>query len=95
MQVGFMIHPGHSRKTQGMCQGNCTAPAAWTGTSIPMIAAQWRKDHGAHFIVLISNQHGHLISGLFVDDTDFFHLEMWVEENAHQAHSKLQDGIIN
>ena len=37
-------------KTQGMCQGNTAAPAAWTVTSIPMIAAHKRKEHGAHFM---------------------------------------------
>ncbi len=31
---------GDKRKKQGMCQGNGTAPAAWTITTIPMIAAQ-------------------------------------------------------
>jgi hypothetical protein len=31
---------GDTRKMQGMCQGNEAAPAAWTVTSIPMIAAQ-------------------------------------------------------
>jgi len=41
-------------KTQGMCQGNTAAPAAWTVTSIPMIAAHKRKRawgtfHCSHF----------------------------------------------
>jgi hypothetical protein len=30
---------GVTRKTQGMCQGNGAAPAAWSVMSIPMIAA--------------------------------------------------------
>jgi hypothetical protein len=30
-------------KTQGMCQGNRAAPAAWTVTSIPTIEAHRRK----------------------------------------------------
>jgi hypothetical protein len=85
------------RKTQGMCQGNGSAPAAWTATSIPMIAIQRRKDYGAHLIAPISSQQGHFIGELFIDnnDTNLFHLEMRRNENVFQAHSKLQDGIIS
>ena len=86
---------GESRKMQGMCQGNGSSLAAWTVMSIPMIAAQHRKDHGAHFVAPISNKAGHLIGGLLVDDTDLFNLEMRVNKTVHQAHSRLQDGIIN
>ncbi len=86
---------GVTRKTQGMCQGNGAAPAAWTVTSIPMIAAQQRKNHGAHFVAPISSKEGHLIGGLYVDNTDLFHLDMQVNENVHQAHTNLQDAIIN
>jgi hypothetical protein len=56
---------GDTRKTQGMCQGNGAAPAAWTVMSIPMIAAQRRKDHDAHFVAPISSKEGHLIGGLW------------------------------
>jgi hypothetical protein len=67
---------GDNRKTQGMCQGNGATPAAWTVTSVPMITAQCRKDYGAHLIAPISSQQGHLIGGLFVEDTNLSHLEM-------------------
>ncbi len=60
-----------------------------------MIAAQRRKDHGAHFVAPISSKEGHLIGGLYVDDTDLFHLDMRVIENIHQAHTNLQGTIIN
>ncbi len=94
--AGGSNHPsGDTRKMQGMCQGNGAAPAAWTVTSIPMIAAQWRKDHGGHFVAPISSKEGHLIGGLYVDNTDLFHLDMRVNENIHQAHNKLQDAIVN
>ncbi len=86
---------GESMKMQGMCQGNGASQAAWRVTSIPMIAAQRRKDHGAHFIAPITNKAGHLIGGSFMDDMDLFHLEMRVNKTVHQAHSRLQDGIIN
>ncbi len=36
---------GDRRKKQGMCQGNGTAPAAWTVMTIPMITTQRRKIH--------------------------------------------------
>jgi hypothetical protein len=82
-------------KTQGMCQGNGALPAAWMVTSIPMIAIQRDKGHGVHFKAPITNKEGQLIGGLFVDDTDLFHLDMQVVEMVQQAHSNLQEGIIN
>jgi hypothetical protein len=82
-------------KTQGMCQGNGALPVAWTVTSIPMIAAQRKKGHGAHFKTPIIKVYGQLISGLFVDDTDLFHLDMRVTESVLQAHANLQEGVIN
>jgi hypothetical protein len=63
-------------KNQGMCQGNGASPAAWTAVSIPMISAHKRKGHGAHLVTPISNQPCHLAGGLFVDDTNLFHLHM-------------------
>jgi hypothetical protein len=50
-----------------------------------MIAAQRRKDHGANFIAPNSNQQGHSIGGLFVDDTNIFHLKMHMNENVFQT----------
>jgi hypothetical protein len=86
---------GDNRKTQGMCQGNGAAPAAWTVLSILMIATQHRKDHGTNCIAPISSHQGHLIGGLFVDDTNLFHLKMRMNKNVFQAHLKFQDGIID
>jgi hypothetical protein len=59
-----------------MCQGNGAALAAWMVTSIPMIATHKRKGHGAHFIAPISDVTGHIVGGLFVDETDFVHVNM-------------------
>ncbi len=82
-------------KTQGMCQGNGALPAAWMVTSIPMIAVQCNKGHGVHFKAPIMNKEQQLIGSLFVDDTDLFHLDMRVVETVQQAHSNLQEGIID
>jgi hypothetical protein len=82
-------------KTQGMCQGNGALPAAWMVTSIPMIAIQQNKGHGAHFKTPFTNKEGQLIGGLFVDNTDLFHLDMQVVECIQEAHANLQEGIIN
>ncbi len=78
-----------------MCQGNAATLAAWIVLTIPITAAQRRKEYGSNFIAPISGQQGHLIGGLFVDDTNLFHLEMWGNENVFQTHLKLQAGIIN
>jgi len=82
-------------KTQGMCQRNTAAPAAWTVTSIPMIVAHKRREHGAHFIAPISDITGHIVGGLFVDDTDLVHVDMRTVETILGAHSRLQESVIN
>jgi hypothetical protein len=82
-------------KMQGMCQGNGASPAAWTVTSIPMIAAHKRKGHGVHLVAKMSETTGHLVGGLFVDDTDLIHLDMQTIETTLEAHAKLQESVIN
>jgi hypothetical protein len=82
-------------RTQGMCQGNTALPAAWSVMSIPMIKAHRRKEHGTHFIAPISGLLCHLIGGLFVDDTNLFHLDMRQAETALEAHTFLQELVIN
>jgi hypothetical protein len=82
-------------KTQGMCQGNGAAPAAWTVTSIPMIAAHKRKGHGAHLIAPISDITDHIVGGLFMDDTDLVHVDMRAVETILDVHSWLQESVIN
>ncbi len=82
-------------KTQGMCQGNGAAPTEWTVTSIPMIAAHKCKGHGAHLISPISEITDHIVGGLFVDDTDLVHVNMQAVETILDAHSWLQELVIN
>ncbi len=78
-----------------MCQGNGASPAAWLATSIPMIRAHHQKGHGAQFLAPISGLSCHLIGGLFVNDTDLFHLDMQRIETAEEAHARLQESVIN
>ncbi len=82
-------------KTQGMCQGNSAAAAAWTVTSIPIIAAHKCKGHGAHLIAPISDITDHIVGGLFVDDMDLVHVNMRAVETILDAHSWLQESVIN
>ncbi len=83
-------------RTQGMCQGNTALPATWSVTSIPMINAHRQKGHGAHFIAPISGLLCHLIGGLlFINDTNLFHLDMRRTETALEAHTCLEESVIN
>jgi hypothetical protein len=82
-------------KNQGMSQGNMTSPAAWTVVSIPIILVHKKKGHGAHLVTPISNIPCHLAGGLFVNDTNLFHLDMQEMETAIDAHGRLQDAVIN
>ena len=54
-----------------------------------------RKVHGAHFIAPISDISGHIVGGLFVDDTDLVHVDMQVMKTIQNAHSWLQESVIN
>jgi hypothetical protein len=78
-----------------MCQGNGASPAAWTVTSIPMIAAHKKKGHGSHLIAKMSGITSHLVGGLFVDDTDLIHLDMQTIETTMEAHENLQELVTN
>jgi hypothetical protein len=78
-------------RTQGMCQGNRASPAVWSVMRIPLISAHKRKGHGAHFIAPISGLSCHLAGGIFVDDTDLFHLDMHRIETILEAHAHLQE----
>jgi hypothetical protein len=82
-------------RTQGMCQGNGASPAAWTVTSIPMIAVHKRKGHGAHLTAKMLDTTAHLVGRHFVDDTDLIHLDMWTIETTMEAHANLQESVIN
>jgi hypothetical protein len=85
-----------SVKNQGMIQGNNTAsPAAWMVVSIPMILVHKKKGLGVHLVTPISNLHCHLAGGLFVDDTDLFHLDMQRVKTSIEVHERLQDAVIN
>ncbi len=82
-------------KTQGMCQGNGAAPTTWTVTSIQMIAVHKRKGHGAHFIAPILDITVHIVGGLFVDNTHLIHVDVQAVETIVEAHSQLQELVIN
>ncbi len=82
-------------KNQGMCQVNGASPAAWRVVSIPMILAHKKIGHSAHLITSILNLPCHLAGGLFVDDTDLFHLDMQGVESAVKKHERLQGAVIN
>jgi hypothetical protein len=60
-----------------------------------MIAAHKCKCHGAHFIAPILDITSHIVGGLFVDDTDLVHIDMQVVETILEAHSWLQESVIN
>lgn len=63
-------------RTQGLCQGNCAAPAGWAVISIAILGSHKKKGHGAHFLCPISELKTDLAAILYVDDTDIIHLDM-------------------
>jgi len=83
------------KRTQGLCQGNGAAPAGWTVTTIPMIRAHKRKQHGVHLISPISRRKLHVVGSLYVDDTDLEHFTMQREEAVDEAQAAMQESIVN
>ena len=82
-------------KFQGLCQGNGADPAGWAVISITIINDHKRKGHGGHFICPIYRRKGHLAAILFVDDTDFIHIDMNQDQLVYKSHSKMQESIVN
>ncbi len=82
-------------KIQGLRQGNGAAQAGWTMTNITMIKAHKQKDHGVHLINPISKGGLHVISTIFVDNTDLEHFDMRQNKTAEEAHEKFQENITN
>ena len=60
-----------------------------------MIRAHKKKGHGAHFVTPILKTSFHLAGGLFVDDTDLFHLDMRKVETVAEAQACLQEAVIS
>ncbi len=60
-----------------------------------MIAAHKRKEHGAHFIAPILGITSHIVGGLFVGNTDLVHVDTRTVETILEAHSRLQESVIN
>jgi hypothetical protein len=82
-------------KTQGLCQGNGAAPAAWTVVSIMILNAHKGREHGAKFLCPISLTRSQLSAVLFVDDTDVIHLDMENMEDKYTALHGLQESITS
>ncbi len=88
---------GIEYKTQGMCQGNGTAAAALGVVSITIINAHKRHHTGAWSIICVPNicSPNGSCSILFVDDTDWMHLDLSHYSSPEEVHCKITDSIHN
>ncbi len=87
---------GVEYKTQGMCQGNGAAPAAWGVVSITIINAHKRRHRGATFICPISLLQIDTAGILFVDDTDLMHMDMSNQpSDVNTVHGEMAGAIHN
>ena len=82
-------------KTRGLGQGNGTSLAGWCVISIIILHAHGAKEHGVHFIALLSQVHSSLSTNLCVNDTDLLHLNMDGNKMVFKAHAALQRAIEN
>jgi hypothetical protein len=82
-------------KTQGLGQGSGASPVEWCIISIMILQAHGAKGHGAHFIVPMSHVRSSLSAILYVDVTDFLHLNMDGDETIFETHATLQCAIKN
>jgi hypothetical protein len=60
-----------------------------------MITAHKWKGHNAYFIAPISGQFCHLAGGLFINDTNLIHVDLWLVITAFEAHAQYQELVIN
>jgi hypothetical protein len=74
-------------KMQGLCQGNCAAPAGWAVVSTTILCTHKRKGHRMKIVGPVSKLNGHLAAVLYVDDTDVIHLDLGKEETVEEAHA--------
>lgn len=86
---------GVEYKTQGMCQGNGAAPAAWGVVSITIINAHKRQHSGATFLCPISAIKRAVAGVLFVDNTDLMHLDMSQQVTYEEVHYEMKSSIHN
>ncbi len=82
-------------KMQGLCQGNGAALIGWAVVSITIICAYKRKGHWMKIVCPVSKLIGHTAAVLYVDDTDFIHLDLGKEDTVEEAHSRLQGSVLS
>ena len=63
--------------------------------TITIIGAHKRKDHGRHFLCLVTKVAGDLAAIIFLDDTDLVHIRMDRYESAVEAYNAPQESVDN
>jgi hypothetical protein len=82
-------------KTHGLTQGNSASQAGWAVISIAILNAHGKKGHGAKFICPITKLSSHLSAILYVDDTDFLHINLEEDESMAKVHKSIQASVKN
>ncbi len=80
-------------KTQGLTQGNGVSPAGWAVISICILGAHGKKGHEAKFYCPITNLQHHLMTILYVDDTDLLHIDLTKDESVDEVHNAIQTSV--
>ncbi len=52
-----------------------------------------RKDTGAKFYCPITNLQHHLLAILYVDDTNFLHIDLTKDKTVEEVHAAIQDSV--
>jgi hypothetical protein len=78
---------------QGLCQSNGALPAGWAVISICILNAHGKKGHGAKFVCPITKLKHHLSAILYMDDTDFLHIDLPKDEQVEDVHIAIQESI--
>ncbi len=80
-------------KVRGLTQGNGASPAGWAVISIVILRAHGKKGHGATFQCPITRSSANILAIIYVDDTDFLHINFDKDKTAKEAHAAIQSSV--
>ncbi len=83
----------HKHKDTGDVSREWGLTNAWAVISICILKAHGRKGHSAKFVCPITKLEKHLLTILYVDDTELLHIELTKNERVNKVHTAIQESV--
>jgi hypothetical protein len=99
LRTGFgdskrFVSGGVTVKVQGLTQGNRASPG-WAVISIVILRVHGKKGHDAKFRCPIMNLSAHILTILYIDNTDLLHINFDHNKSVDDAHAAIQNSVNN